>query len=268
MRTRGSSSSPFSLFAFQDIITSVIAIVILITMILALELVSRVSQVPQSVKEITEDNIRSAKEEMSLITQEIHILKNQIKAAGPIITSAIGPKLHPTELKKQIERLTRLLEALDREVSSIEKGPTGPALPLKELKILAEKVQFARNKFDFIQSNNAVIYAPDDNAKRNCWVIILSSQQIEFLPITEGLPARTLRDSSGKQLINKLKQALSSLAKDENYFLLAVRPTAGPDLYFDVIELLQNDNYRVGVEFMPEDVRIFTQSNFDKGIGL
>ena len=237
-------------------------------MILALEIVSRVSQTPQSAKAITEDDIRSAKEQMSLITQEILTLKNQISSSGPTMPSVIGPKLHPTELKKQIERLTRQLEALDREVSSIEKEPNSPALRLEELKILAEKMQSAQNKIDFIQSNDAVIYAPDNNAKQNCWVIILSSQQIEFLPINEGQPAKTLRDSSRTRLVNKLKRALSLLAKDEIYFLLAVRPNAGPDLYFDVLDLLQNDNYRVGVEFISADVRLFTQSNFNKGIGF
>ena len=47
-----------------------------------------------------------------------------------------------------------------------------------------------------------------------------------------------------------------------------MRPTAGPDLYFEVLKLLQQNNYRVGVEFMSNDVLIVTQSNFEKGIGL
>ena len=75
MRTRGSSSSPFSLFAFQDIITSVIAIVILVTMILALEIVNRVTQAPDDAKIITVADIHSAQEQVDSLTAGNQYLK-------------------------------------------------------------------------------------------------------------------------------------------------------------------------------------------------
>lgn len=268
MRTRGSSSSPFSLFAFQDIITSVIAIVVLTTMILALEIVNRVTQAPEDAKIITVADIHSAQEQVDLLTREINTLNDRIKAASPKSSLGISTRIPPRELQKQIKRLTLQLTALEKKDSSVKKNSLGPELPLNELNKLAENVKAAQDKIDFIQSNNVVIYSPDDKDKRTCLVIDLSSHKIDLFPITEGMASKTLSDSSRQRLINKLKQVLSSLAKDKTYFLLNVRPTASPDLYFEVLKLLQQNNYRVGVEFMSNDVLIVTQSNFDKGIGL
>ena len=56
--------------------------------------------------------------------------------------------------------------------------------------------------------------------KRTCFVIDLSSQKIDLFLITEGMARKTLRDSSRQRLINKLKQALSSLAKDKTLFFI------------------------------------------------
>ena len=45
-RRRNHTTAAFSLFAFQDIITSVTGVMIMITLLLAVELVNRVEQSP------------------------------------------------------------------------------------------------------------------------------------------------------------------------------------------------------------------------------
>ena len=262
MRTRRSSSSPFSLFAFQDIITSVIAIVILITLILTLEIVNRVSQSPQNAKVTTEEDIRSATDRIKIIKQEISKLKGKITAAAPILPKQ--PIVSPTEIKKQIERLTRHLETLNRKVSSIGNGPVKPALPVKQLLALETKLKATKEKITHLQSNSTVIYVPDTNSKRTCWVIQFEKKQIKLLPITHGLPTKTLRGDNNKQLLERLQQDLKLLANDEHYFLFTARPTSDPDLYFQILDLLEKKKYPVGVELIPEDVQIITQSNLDK----
>ena len=268
MRTRSSSSSPFSLFAFQDIITSVIAIVILVTMILTLELVNRIAQAPENATVISTEDIRAAEKRQAELIIEIDSLKRQVNNTPINVDPLPIQNTNPQELKRQIKRLTEQLAILSKKESSIDDGPTKPALPLNELQLLADNINLAKKKLAIIQTNNPIIYAPDKNNPKTCWLIALSSQEIKLIPVQAGLPTKTIQKASIEDLLKELNSVLSSLDKDKHYFLLSVRPSAGPDLYFEVLDLLQRGKYPVGVEFIPENVNIFTQANFTKGIGL
>ena len=268
MRTRSSSSSPFSLFAFQDIITSVIAIVILVTMILTLELVNRIAQAPQNATVISTEDIRAAEDRQAKLTKEIDSLKRQVNNTPINVDLLPSQNTNPQDLERQIKRLTEQLAILSKKESSIDEGPTKPALPLNELQMLADNIKLTQKKIAIIQTNNPIIYAPVENNPKTCWLIALSSQTIKLIPIQNGLPAKTIQKASRKELLEELNSILSSLEKRKHYFLLSVRPSAGPDLYFEVLDLLQSGKYPVGVEFIPENVNIFTQANFTNGTGL
>ena len=76
MSRRRSSSQPFSLFAFQDIIMAITAIVILVTMIMTIELVNRANQLPKDASTVDQDlidKIQNSNNELETIIQSLAI---------------------------------------------------------------------------------------------------------------------------------------------------------------------------------------------------
>ena len=84
---RNSNRAAFSLFAFQDIITSVTAIMVLLLLILALELVSRVANVG-----VSEEHRKAAQQlraSISEIEAELEAKRAQVDAQRSLAAEAV-----------------------------------------------------------------------------------------------------------------------------------------------------------------------------------
>ena len=107
------NSSSISFFSFQDIITSVVGILVLVTLLLILKLVTQVAAKPVSIPEITEtelnERIQALEQNLQEIQDEILRLNQAIQNATPYL-----PTLD------QVDALDASVERLEREVIAIE----------------------------------------------------------------------------------------------------------------------------------------------------
>lgn len=112
MARRRAHGTAFSLFAFQDIITSVMGIMVLVTLILALELVTAKTHSP-AVQ--TVDHTESIQETIAQLEAEIQRLEKLIQQKANIVTDA--PSLDAKTLEQRTERMQEDIQRLQQEVS-------------------------------------------------------------------------------------------------------------------------------------------------------
>lgn len=113
-KRRRSGSQPFSLFAFQDIITSVTGIMILVTLIMALELLDRVEGSPAAQTElITAQNEVSIEE----LQREIDQLKQRARGSQAVLADVASlPSLNLSEMQTLNDALSEDLRKLQNQV--------------------------------------------------------------------------------------------------------------------------------------------------------
>ena len=107
MRTRGNEAPPVTLFSFQDIITSVMGIMILVMLVIALELAARQLQSPAIQQAIVRQDVREA---LKLAQQKLEQIKYAL-AAGAWDNLAA---LNRGDVQRQTSELERLLPILEQ----------------------------------------------------------------------------------------------------------------------------------------------------------
>src|SRR3954471_6793037 len=167
MPRRRRKSSPFSLFSFQDIVTSVTAVIILITLILALELVTRqptsaADQLHQSVAALQSALEQADHERQSLVT------RLQQEAARTLEQASTTPKLLQRDLEQTQEQVAKLQQELEqlrlRQNSAKRQEDAALARSLdrnahrKELEDLKTKSSAAESERQQIVNGNQLIF--------------------------------------------------------------------------------------------------------------
>ena len=121
MSRRGrANGSPISLFSFQDIITSVTAIMILLVLILTLELITRIN-----LKGVAPDDVRVAKalnESIETLRQRLKDLRSETADARDTAQRAAGQSVQ--ELKAEQRKTQRQCERLKETIASLETNAT------------------------------------------------------------------------------------------------------------------------------------------------
>lgn len=111
--SRRRRASPFSLFSFQDIITTVSGIVILIMLILAIELVQRK---PQSRAAQTDSLVAQLEESIDEAVQEANRLREALEQGAEVVAKTAGsvPGKVEADLRAVEERLAKIEAELAR----------------------------------------------------------------------------------------------------------------------------------------------------------
>ena len=112
MSRRGKGTTKFSLFAFQDIITSVTGIMILVTLLLSIELLQR--------KEMSPSN-RTAQivSQMTEAVSQVDQLEAQFNSASSMLADLT--RFDPSRLRSQVQDLHELNERMQSEVTQLQQ---------------------------------------------------------------------------------------------------------------------------------------------------
>src|SRR5687767_1677296 len=121
MSRRGRGGTPISLFSFQDIITSVTGIMILITLILALEVIQNTEKSPQNrTQELTAELQQAAQQAASVQTTvaatqaEIEKLRANLTSSETELLATV--KVDSAQVSRQLQDLAELSKLLDAEL--------------------------------------------------------------------------------------------------------------------------------------------------------
>ncbi len=253
MSRRRPTSSPFSLFSFQDIITATTGILILLALILALSVVVQGNQSVEPKQELVDT---------TELEQEIEQLENEISllvvAADKVSKQAAAvSNLTPDELKNKFEALKASIavlqsnidvkEALDKSNDSRLAELRGDSQYQQEAKKLAQlkqNVSLTKQKIEKLKKDNRVVY----NFRQSSappWLVEISGAEIKAAKAGVKQPARVF--ATAKELVE-----FSETLTGRPYFVLLVKPS-GVSKYALARPYLETGGAEIGVELLSED---------------
>ena len=259
-------------FAFQDIITSVIGIVIFIALLLSLFIGTEADDLRK--KRIAELATPEQLAELDALLVRIRALQNDLGSALSISNS--NPQSRIANLEEWLATLISQIETVKQSTPSASSDQEKIQADLKALeKLLAEH----QAKRDRLQKDLAEAGATNESLQRqieeiqkailaeekkrnDIWLIpdeaITTKRPVLAIVSSSGFEVKTL-DDSGKGSSSRNGTDIANLLKPystlENYVVFYVRPSAFPN-WADIRESVQKLGFEIGYEPVREDQNI------------
>ena len=222
MRTRKGRSAPFSLFAFQDIITSVTGIMILITMMLALEVVVRKASSPEVQTQQIVTQLSSA------ITQN----EGEIKRLQALIDESAEAVRYDSEtLKSRLQDIQNASEELEKQNQNLANALDSALAKKAELheqslefspevaQQLAEQLKETQEEIQNLKESNRVIFNKPEGESKTPWLVEISGTEIQTAETGRSMKPLSFPDATG----------FETWAVTQNpgnvYFVLLIKPS-------------------------------------------
>lgn len=266
MGRRGQSGNPFSLFAFLDIITSVMGIMILVILLMGLELVQRTENSPaQKTAEITSEMESAA----AKVVAEIAALERQLRDRRQEVLDVAA--VNPTDLARELKELEELNRRLQLEASAADRQSAAASARRKEAEdelarrkndprtvedLLAETKRL-EDELRRLKESNRVIFNPAAGNTKQPWLVELSNRGY-----TVAAVGKTERPSKFADL-NAFRDWLAKRDAGAEYFVLLIKPS-GVRAFPQTTALLQQMKFDVGYDLLIESQ---TAIDPEKGAG-
>ncbi len=252
MGRRKGNSVPFSLFAFQDIITSVTGIILLITMMMAVELVQnmqRAASAPQEQKSSTvERTLRGAIEEN---TQEIVRLERLLEETTTIRFDADALRRRLANLSAataELEKQTTQIEATQQEIEQrkAELAEQAKELTPEAIEELAQHQRYIAEQIEAMRQANRVIFNRPEGAAKSPWLVELNADTI----LVAEMGARRYPEKFAN--VAQFLEWLQGVNNGSVYFVILVKPDS-IETFAALRQELQNRQFEVGYDLLRAD---------------
>jgi hypothetical protein len=257
-RLRRTSDQPLSLFSFQDIITSVTGVMVLLTLLMALELIDRVVASPtQQTIVLTESSGQSLAE----MQAEMDHLRQQLESSNLI--AADLPSFDTTKLQQEREQfeidskrmqrdLIELSENVMRKLQQLAEVENKSSAALdsetKELERLEKRNAAMREALKSISSSNRIFFNKDKDGKAT-WIVELTGSQVAAAEI--GVSAKPKQFDSEQDFENWL----DSLSPPSTAFYLIIKPDGAARFEF-YKESIRSRGFDVGFHVVAADQQV------------
>lgn len=252
-----------SFFAFQDIITSVVGIFVLIALIMILQLIERTVEGQTSSDQVADQ----LSETLSLLRVEVDSLRQQCEkfeqslASTPTVNrfNAASVMLELDQATEQSEaRIKRSLELADQvQQSLIEAEGQNHQLveesvvletDREELKRLIEKTQWLESQLGKLDTEDPLVFRKTSMQGKTLVVMDIRRTQVRILDLA-GDKVTNVKDESGVE--NWLKQR----RLDSLHFLLLVRPD-GVGQFDDCRQVIESHQASYGFDVLNDSKTI------------
>lgn len=192
MSRRRKQPAAFSLFAFQDIITSVTGIIVLVTLFLTIELMEQTENKPQTTTvELTQQTQQTNEEIRDQIKELNALLENYAKGVNSL------PTTDPDALKKLVDDNQRQLDEIEKEVenrkqqlaeseSNLEDAQTNQQQTsitgTADLKKLASDIKDLEAKLRKLQSRSRLLFKVGTPGQ-SIWIIEITDTGFRCAPV-------------------------------------------------------------------------------------
>jgi hypothetical protein len=254
-RRRRRKSSPFSLFAFQDIITSVTGILLLLTLLLTLSLILREYQTP-AVQ--TRRVVKQLDTVLADTNVEIKQFQQLLEERSKVVQDLA--KLSPTRVRRevnvlevQLAQLDLELQTLDQQTKETEKAEdewrTRQISSEQSRRILAQldaELKKVTEELEQLRSSNRLIYNPQQSSGKTAWLVEVDEDSFRVARV--GVSAKPLSFDS----VAALSRWCESRDPSAEYFVLLVRPQ-GIEQFQVLMENLESQPFDLGFDLIGED---------------
>jgi len=275
---RRKPSAAFSLFSFQDIITSVTAILILVMLLLSIELVTRRRQQAATDPDVTRRQMTATAENLESLVAGLRLevtarrakrsTRTREQAAREFtrvqaeLDATRGHLDETTQTRAAVTRLHAGAQAVasanaanDIRLAQLERQMNDDRQQADQIEEANRKETDRQSKRkreigDAPRSGTELVYNPQANSDGRAWLVELSAAGITAVLLggdrTEQLGAGISEGSLAASWIDKL-------VPDGDYCLLLVRPSASNSLEAEVSQRLRDAGIRYGIDLIGED---------------
>ena len=272
MSRRGRSRAAFSLFAFQDIITSVTGIMVLITLILAVELLTRSENAPAKASERIIEEVEQTYAQIESAAAENEAMIEKLKARlqkgqqdvndmSQYDSSEIAQKLKDAQavgdqLRRENSKLqTEMKRAKDRQREIESKWENiSSDKPIRDIETETAK---KAEQLEKLRKNNMRIFKPAKGESRQAWIVEVSNGRI--LVAQYGKQGKPQQFSSS----GAFRSWANNRSNKSDYFVVLVKSDGVP-LYDEIFPWMRYEK-RFGVI---TDLLSMDQSAIDPNLGV
>lgn len=268
MSKRKKTLTPFSLFAFQDIITSVCGIIVLVTLLLTLELSTRV--VSADLKVFSREDSDELKAALENAEARLKDAEEKLQSERAVLGNV------PWELRKvTVEELEQEITDRQNELEKLKRGNESLAQKHSEMREELNKKQkrdeetkkrigSLRNQIAQLETelnskrqeaeqngeSTTIIYSSRDSMRKPYLVDISGSEIKATLISTEGNDSRVFQGTGySRDFITWAKEKDPS----KYYYVFVIRPS-GMEVSSMIRHVLtDNGPFRLGIDLIAED---------------
>lgn len=275
---RRKPAAAFSLFSFQDIVTSVTAILILVMLLLSVELVSRrrseaaadpavtrrsmattVERLELQAATLREDlaarRSRGPARTVAMAEQQLARAREELEASRRHLAESILTREAAARLRAEKEALVAAHAADVEEIARLEKESVehkASADRLEEANGKEERRQEERRReiADGERAGTELVFSTPANSVRRAWLVELSRDGITVLLLGSG---RTESLGVDTKAGGRFAAWCGGLQPDGDYCLLLERPSAVKTLMADAEHSLRERGITFGIELVGEE---------------
>jgi hypothetical protein len=252
MRKQGrKSQSPVSLISFQDIITSLCGIMILLVLFLAIELVARKSIITVESCS-TSHQLPSHRVENITDQKKIEYLKEKLKDTrilSPLEAAKIMVDVETLNRKytEQKKVFSQHIQQLEKQLVRIEQTKKRCQTDIMEIKTTLSKLE--NNKTSMSQDNR-VTFIPTEKTTFRPFLVECSGTIMRAGYLNDDNPPEIFSvDTDGK---NSLLNVIRNIDAAKNYVVFIIKPS-GADYAMEIIRKVRQMGVNVGYDAMTEN---------------
>lgn len=261
MSRRGRGGVAISLFSFQDIITCVSGIIIIIVLMLALELVQRRDHAGQDSQQADVHQLEAAVSQAEAELQATQAASTQADSQLRELSDA-----SPIALREQLKELRRTLEAAQVESESLRGRGQQLKTQHKSIKVkwfenkaqaqelteLRQRQAELQKQIDGVREDDRPIYSMPRGTKLKGWLAVVESGTITVAPLGRASRPTTFRGRkkgvlSSSGAVDEFMAWARRQPKAAAYFLVIVR-SDGHDEFGKLEEALTSQQIRFGFD--------------------
>ncbi len=250
MKYRRGRRNTFSLFSFQDIITSVTGIMILITLMMAVDLIQRHEKSPRvhtaQLSERLKDQLAQTLNAINQLKEKIELQNQETLPDGFLDESILENKLSEIQDSRKradndSEEIIQVKLTTDHGLVELKKKEAEQQPDMEELEKVKKEVAQKTGKIKKLQQGKRLIYNPVKGASKTPWLVDVTDSTVTV--------ARLGVVSTPQNFSNYLdfEQWISRLSPASNYCMVVLRPSSAKS-YEKIFIMLDRQNLQYGYD--------------------
>ncbi|MEX2171732.1 MAG: hypothetical protein WD851_20605 [Pirellulales bacterium] len=257
MKRKRAAGAPLSLFSFQDIITSVTGVLLLLMLLLAVELTQRRPISPADSSNRIAAEIEAAIEEVQV---EIERMTALLASLGADAETAVGyttfsakEEMKATEgqieaLEVKLQKLTRQRELSEQQLQALESDRKSRAGDADRLEITEHEIAETKQELEDLKTGNRVLYNTDTTGGQQVFLTELFPDDI--LVAVAGEKDRPQR-FSGSGAVSQFRAWANEQSSATSRFMLIVHP-GSTEMFSDLRDHLESRGFTIGFDLLPD----------------
>ena len=265
------NASAFSLFAFQDIMTAVLGILIFVTLMLSLNLADMMAHASVSVtpgmdaadaakeRETVKRLLAELDEQLDLYQWLSSEVQRLARAGGDksSVVEQLSARLRITY--ERIETLQLDVKEQARELNaSASSGITDEIL--RQTLAYEEEIETLSERISQLKLRRKISYIVQERFHKRPILAEVSGNRIGIGSVDQTQPAIWLQASDRDLLLRQLRSFASQRNPGSEYFVVLLKPSAFGPMHDGVRKTLSSLKFDVGLDLIPEDVEVLDGS--------